>query len=330
VEKVGELLLQNPNGLLIYRDELSGWLRSLEKQGREGDREFYLESWNGTNSYDVDRIGRGTLHIPALCLSLLGGIQPGKLASYVYAAQDGGSGDDGLLQRFQLLVWPDQVEWKKVDRWPDTDAKNRAYSIYEDLATLTPEQCGLVVPDAAADHKPPALRFNERAQDLFDTWRDELEMRVRSGKLPEILESHLAKYRSLMPSLALLFHLQHVVDSTADCVSAVGEASAQQAAAWCEFLETHAQRLYASAMNPSLERARALLDHLQAGDVVDGATVRDIYRHHWAMLDNEDEASDAVKTLDGYGWVKMEPVKETGGRPSTCVRLHPHILNGHR
>ncbi len=89
VEKISEILLENPQGILVHRDELSGWLRNLEKQGREGDRSFYLESWNGTGSFDVDRIGRGSLHVPALCLSILGGIQPGPLSTYVYQATQG-------------------------------------------------------------------------------------------------------------------------------------------------------------------------------------------------------------------------------------------------
>jgi hypothetical protein len=128
VEKISELLLENPRGILVHRDELSGWLRNLEKQGREGDRSFYLEAWNGTGSFDVDRIGRGSLHVPALCLSILGSIQPGPLSTYVYRATQGEKGDDGLLQRFQLLVWPDPpASWRNVDRWPDTEAKNRAY-----------------------------------------------------------------------------------------------------------------------------------------------------------------------------------------------------------
>lgn len=89
VEKLGELLSENPHGLLVYRDELTGWLRNLDKQGREGDRAFYLEAWNGTGSYTVDRIGRGTLHIPALCVSVFGGIQPGPISDYVYHATQG-------------------------------------------------------------------------------------------------------------------------------------------------------------------------------------------------------------------------------------------------
>jgi hypothetical protein len=106
VEKLGEILMENPQGILLHRDELSGWLANLKRQRRKGDRSFYMEGWNGHGSYEQDRIGRGYLHIPVVCVSILGGIRPGPLSSYVWEATRGGSGDDRLLQRFQLLVWP--------------------------------------------------------------------------------------------------------------------------------------------------------------------------------------------------------------------------------
>ena len=74
IEKLGELLRENPRGLLVYRDKLAGWLRTLDKPGREGDREFYLEGWNGTGDYTFDRIGRGTVHIDAVTVAICGGI----------------------------------------------------------------------------------------------------------------------------------------------------------------------------------------------------------------------------------------------------------------
>ena len=57
IEKIAEILRDNPDGILYYRDELMGWLRSLDKAGREADRAFYLEAWNGNGSFSVDRIG---------------------------------------------------------------------------------------------------------------------------------------------------------------------------------------------------------------------------------------------------------------------------------
>lgn len=326
VEKLGELLLENPQGLLVFRDELTGWLRSLEKQGHEADRAFYLEAWNGTGSFDVDRISRGTLHIPGLCLSILGGIQPGPLASYVYAAtSEDSAGNDGLLQRFGLVVWPDIPKtWENVDRWPDTIVKNRAYTVFKRLAALTPDKCGARTPEGEPD-AIPALRFTSEAQDIFDQWREALEMRLRSGELEPVMTAHLAKYRSLMPSLALIFHLIEVVDQeAAELPHGVSERAALRATAWCEYLESHARRIYASAANPAMERAAALLSHIRKGEVTHGAPVRDIYRKQWAKLSTPDDVSDALGTLKAFGWLRIRE-ERTGGRPTQRLSLHPDL-----
>jgi len=320
VEKISELLLQNPQGILVHRDELSGWLRNLDKQGREGDRAFYLESWNGTGSFDVDRIGRGSLHIPALCLSILGGIQPGPLSSYVWASTQGKEGDDGLLQRFQLLVWPDTLkEWHNVDRWPNAEAKSRAYEVFKRLDALTAQEFGAI----AEEDDTPAVRFTPEAQEAFDEWRDELETTLRGEDLLPALEAHLAKYRSLMPSLALLFQLVDFVDGT-DESGAVGLGAVLRAAAWCKYLRTHAERLYSSAQNPATEAARALLERIRKGEVKDGSTVRAIYRKQWAKLASSETVNAAAEVLEEFGWLRVETLK-TEGRSTTEVHLHPTL-----
>lgn len=320
-EKLCELLIDNPQGLLVYRDELSGWLRSLDKQGRESDRSLYLESWNGTGSYEVDRIGRGSLYIPALCVSILGGIQPGPLSSYVWNATDGGEGNDGLLQRFQLLVWPDPpTTYRNVDRYPNTQDKNRAYEVFKALGALTPEQAGATARD---EGEIPALRFTPEAQREFDAWRVKLEKRLRSGELSAPLEAHLAKYRSLLPSLALIFHLVEVVDGQES--GAVDLEAFLRAEAWCEYLESHAHRLYSCTEDPAIEGARRLLEKIRAGEVKDGSTVRGVYRgRHWSGLTTPEEAEGAANVLESYGWLRVETLK-TGGRPTRRLRLHPDL-----
>ena len=50
IEKLGELLKENPNGLILVRDELSGWLAKLNKEEYQTDRAFYLECFDG-NGY---------------------------------------------------------------------------------------------------------------------------------------------------------------------------------------------------------------------------------------------------------------------------------------
>jgi len=100
IEKLGELLRENTFGLLV----------SWEREGREGERAFLLEGWNGNASFDTDRIGRGSIFVPNLCLSIFGGIQPDKLTGYLEQAANA-LANDGMLQRFQLLVYPDHRAW---------------------------------------------------------------------------------------------------------------------------------------------------------------------------------------------------------------------------
>ncbi|WP_035461984.1 DUF3987 domain-containing protein, partial [Bartonella birtlesii] len=112
VEKLGELLKENPRGLLMVRDELSGFLTNLERREYQTDRAFYLTAFNGDDQFTYDRIERGTIFIPHVTLSIIGGIQPSRIIPLIQAMHHG-INDDGLLQRFQMIVWPDDnQEWK--------------------------------------------------------------------------------------------------------------------------------------------------------------------------------------------------------------------------
>jgi len=101
VEKLGELLRENPNGLMVLRDEIKGFFGEMDKAGREGEKQFHLEAWNGIGSFTFDRIGRGTVYIPNMCVGVFGGIQPSVIQKYITGALEEGEGSDGFLQRFR-------------------------------------------------------------------------------------------------------------------------------------------------------------------------------------------------------------------------------------
>jgi hypothetical protein len=167
VEKLGELLKENPHGLLIFRDELIGFLAALDREDRKSDRGFYLEAWNGYGSFLYDRIGRGTVLIENCCVSILGGIQPAKLLAYLHQAMDP-IGNDGLLQRFQLLVYPNEPRtWELVDRCPDKAAKDRAFDVLKRLAETDFTNHGALLDE----YTPcPYFQFGPKAQEVFDGW----------------------------------------------------------------------------------------------------------------------------------------------------------------
>ena len=316
VEKLGELLRDNPRGILVFRDELVGFLQSLDREGREGSRAFYLEAWNGTGAFTFDRIGRGTVEIAAACISVLGGIQPGPLASYLAGAIKGEAGDDGLLQRFQVAVWPDPpATWRNVDRLPNRAAREAARGVFERLDTLDTANIGASQEDG---ERLPWLRFDANAQREFDAWREALEQRLRAGELHPALEAHLAKYRSLAPSLALLFHLADNPEG-----GPVGVPSLVRALAWCEYLESHARRLYAPALAPGMDAARELDRRLAS--LPDPFTAREVYRHGWRALDREGTEA-ALVILEDFGRIRAQRTESPqGGRPTTTYHVHPEL-----
>lgn len=82
-----------------------------------------------------------------------------------------------------------------------------------------------------------AFRFSEDAQQLFNAFLTDLETAKLRADLHSALVGHLAKYCRLMPSLALLFEL---VDGGTETVSLQ---HARQAAAFSDYLESHAGRV---------------------------------------------------------------------------------------
>ncbi len=318
VEKLGELLKDNPFGVLVFRDELTGLLRGLDKEGQEGARSFYLEAWAGTSPFTFDRIGRGTIEIDSAIVSVLGGIQPGPLATYLKACARTGL-DDGLMQRFQLLVYPDvPTAWKNVDRFPVSTAKSRAAAAYERAAKLDAAQVGA---QSDGPDQIPYLRFTAEAQAVFDKWRAPLERQVRSGAEDPAIESHLSKYRSLVPSLALLLHLAD------DQRGPVGPDAVSRAIGWAKHLEAHARRVYGLVVGGHQE-CLAIAKHILKGDLQDGFDARSVYRPCWSHLDSPEAAEKGLEELVQLGWLAEERLP-TAGRSATVFLINPKLWDTH-
>lgn len=325
VEKLGELLRDNPRGLLAFRDELMGLFAGWDRDGREGDRAFFLEAWNGTGGHETDRIGRGSIHIQNACISILGGIQPAKLTSYLYSSMRGAD-NDGFVQRLQILVYPDEPPaGKLIDRYPNTEAKNRAYAIIRSLAEADFLKLGAHAPEGGEGI--PYFRFDNEAQELFYLWFDDLSQRVRRDSEEPIVAEHLIKYRSLMPSLALLFHLIDVVDG-AVTPGPIPAITAKRAMAWCDFLESHARRIYALVTDIRIEAAARLARKIESGDLVDGFTARDVYRKCWGLLDQKDVVEGAIDELVSRGWLReQDPVLTRGRSRLTEYLINPRVTS---
>jgi hypothetical protein len=313
-QALGVILADNPRGVLALADELSGLLQSLDTPGQEAARGFYLTGWSGTGGYSFDRVGRGSVTLQRYCLSVFGGFQPDRIKAYVQFAQRGNSKNDGLLQRFQLLVWPDHVgSISLVDRAPNKAAIHSYHQAVLNLSMLDAQQ----LPGAQqVSNGSQLLHFSAAAQQVFNTWYVTNEKMLVDGSLDSARQSHFAKYRSLIPALALLFHLLdgHTDGVCDDCLS--------RAIAFSEYLKKHANRIYASVSGHDHAATRGLAKHLLDGHLADGFTCRTVVLKGWSGLATKEQAQAAIDALVEYGWL-FEAEFRSGGRPSVKYTLNP-------
>lgn len=125
VEALVPLLLANPRGLLLVRDELAGWLGSFDQYRSKGkvsaDSGFWLSTYNA-ESIIVDR-KHGTprtIYVPEAAVCITGGIQPGILKRALSTEHR----ESGLAARLLFAAPPRTVKrWTDADIDPDAEAK---------------------------------------------------------------------------------------------------------------------------------------------------------------------------------------------------------------
>jgi hypothetical protein len=315
VEALGEVLRGNPDGTLLYQDELIGLLRQLDKEGNEGARAFYLAGWSGSEPYTFDRIGRGlSRRIDGVCIALLGSIQPAVIGDALREAV-AGNGGDGLLARFSMLTWPDiGGEWRNVDRFPDSNAYATASATFRRCEAIDVDTLGAV----NLGEFGKGLRFDESAQADFEAWRQTFERQQRAATDHPALIAHRDKYRKLVPALALICHLADNPNG-----GPVGADSLLRAIGWVEYLESHAKRAYASVSRADFASARELLRRIQVGEVPDHFRARDIYIKGWSRLATPEQAHRAARTLADFDYLREFDEQRTGGRPTTSYDVNP-------
>jgi hypothetical protein len=321
VEKITELLGLRSKGLLVLRDELTGLLQSWDKPGHENDRAFYLEAWTGTGSYTSDRIGRGTTRVAHCCLSVFGGIQPDKIEPYL--AQTLRGQNDGMMQRFQLLTWPDPRPYTYVDVSPNAEAHAQLTALFHRLDALDFTTIGATLVEGEAI---PCFRFGAEAQAFFVDWLTSMEGRLRQDDESAAVVEHLAKYRKLFPALSLVFHLVDIASE--DAHGPVSLRAAQLAARWCTYLESHARRLY--AYRSGAARSTQLLATKLSRKAVDSPTfkARDVVRHGWQSLTETKVVEAALEELVATGWIREVPPPpgKKAGRPAApSYQINPRI-----
>jgi Protein of unknown function (DUF3987) len=298
-EALLDLLIANPRGMLVERDELVTLLQHLDRTEYAADRSLYLTGWNAKDGWSYNTLKHGLKRAEAVTISVLGTTQPAKLMDYVRDALAQGGGD-GMLARFGMLVWPDTPkDWQNVDRQPNAFAMEDVTAVFERLAGLASSN---------------VLHFDDKAQEVFYGWYDAFEPRMRKDREHPAVTSHLAKFTKLVPGLALICALVDNPEAVA-----VDPVSAARAVRWASYLESHVKRIYTgSLVNVAAAAGRRLVSAIRDGDLPNPVTGRDIQRKNWSGLAKQDEITAALEVLLENGLIVQEAVE---GKKAPRFRL---------
>lgn len=313
VEAAQGVFADSPDGLLLVRDELSGWFGSMEKysggKASSADRAFWLQAFNG-GAYSVNRVGRGSTYIDNLSASLIGGIQPDPIRKL---AND--STDDGLLQRLLPIV----VSGAQVGKDEPVGLIGNAYcDLIDRLFNLQRAQSGAML---TVD-----CRFDDDAQE----YRNELERRHFEmlnayEAVNKKLAAHIGKFDGIFARLALLFHCIETRGQSPDPV--ISFDTATRAGRFLhEFFLPHSRAFYRDVIGLTdmhdavLATAGFILAHgkqtINARDVARGdRTMRN--------LDSKD-AQAVLERLESLSWLEPMVLARNQTKPQWKVvdRVH--------
>ena len=290
IESLALLLAENPRGLTIPADELSGWFASMDAYKGSGvtslDRSRWLEAYEG-GQRRIDRVSRkgDPIIVPNWSLCVMGGIQPDSMRRISDKLPD-----DGLLQRFMLTMAVDAVD--DEDRPYNASAKARYTGMIERLADVT-RPCD-------------PFTFSDEARAEFRWLSRETSAVARLSMLSPRMKSHLGKIDGLFGRLAIVHHLADAADRGQSPPPQVAGKTASTVADFIrDYLAGHLRAFYDDLLSDTKHRQHAIwiAGHILAHEL-DQIENRRLQQNYpaWGSMPKW-EREQAMQMLEDSGWV---------------------------
>ena len=306
------MLAAHHRGLMFHRDELFGWFSSFDRYTSGGERTLWLEAYGG-RKYVIDRKStKAPIVVSAMTISILGGVQPDRLAEMIEGA------DDGLPARF-LWTWPEAVPPRRPNRAPDTAT---ALQLLRTLLRLE------MASDEHGEPTPQVVPLTEEAAKLFQEWRDEHHAAAQSLAGP--ISSAFGKMAGQLLRLAsVLEHLWWSGSHGAGEPQSISRSAVECAAALVtDYFGPMASRVYGDAALPKQDRAAATLARWIVRGRAQLINARDIRRKaRLPGLRDADEVAAALAVLVEADWIEAKPTREGGsaGRQRADYVVNPNV-----
>lgn len=315
VEALSPILLANPRGLLLARDELAGWMGSFDRYAGKGKAGADSANWLSMFNAEAIIVDRKTgfprtIHVPQAAICVSGGIQPAILQRALSREHR----ESGLAARLLLTCPP-----RKAKRWTEADidpnAEAELVRLFDRLNELQPatgndgEPRPVLVRLSAEAKAAWKAYYNAHADELTDLTGD---MAAAWSKLEEYaarlaLVVHFARWAAGDPMLTN---------------AAVLDASSMNAGiVLAKWFKHEARRVYMMLDESDAERdQRRLVDWIgRKGGMVTPREVQQGCR--WLKEPGAAETALEELVKAGRGSWREAPTTAKGGRPGRAFAL---------
>ena len=312
-EALGSQMRAHPKGLLFFRDELSGFFAGFNRYGGNGERALWLETFHG-RPYSIDRIKHDEpIQIPRLSASIIGGIQPDRLLTTLFAGDD-----DGMASRF-LYCWPDGVGPQRSDGIQDDGSAGAALRRLMNLSMAV---------DEYGDKVPTLLSLTEEAADALYKYR--VSVHQESKDAAGFYAGHLGKAPGLLGRLALVLTYLWWSATDAPEPRTVSEKGIGFAAhLMTAYFSPMAMRAFGDAARPEGDRHAAAIARRIVKKKLSKINASDI-RRKWNIpgLTDAPKVMVALRVLEETNCIRPAPSRlgDTPGRHSSDYEVNPALL----
>lgn len=317
VQEIGNILSGNARGILQIRDELSGWLGSMDQfSGAGSDRAFFLESWNG-GAHTIDRVKHGgnPVRVPYCSLAILGGLQPDKLKEALNAA------DDGLAARL-AYVWPDALPYQDLNIEQDETAASRLTKLKEAARRLSTLPMGR---DESDKPIPITVSIDNDGVTLLNEIRRDATARARASH--GLAAGWYGKTPARVLRVALVIeHLRWAMsDEEKTPPSLVTAESIAFAGSYVDYLAEMFERVMAGLLIDRVESDAAIVGQLLVRETPERINERVLYqRAGFSFLRDRERRRKTFEALAGAGYVRP-PAVANKSRPRGDWDVNPGL-----
>jgi hypothetical protein len=198
VEALVDLHQQSQNSVGVFKDELAGWFKDMNKYKQGSDLEFWLSTWSG-KAVNLNRLTRAGSFVSNPLIPVLGGIQPSIFNSF-YTDENK---DNGFIDRM-LLSYPEL----QVERYNDEEMSYEVINWFSDTIINFYDNIryNVVNKNAQGKIEPLVMTFSPEAKKEWIRIFNEITEVQNSDTENEYMKSMLPKQKSYIPRFALLLH----------------------------------------------------------------------------------------------------------------------------